>query len=56
MSILNDLMNVGTMGESQRIDYIIREHEKLKVQVEALVGVDCCLRSRSSNRRRRVFL
>jgi hypothetical protein len=25
-----------TMGESQRLDYVIREHEKLQRQVEAL--------------------
>ena len=36
MSILNDLLNVRTMGESARLDYVIREHEKLKVQFDAL--------------------
>jgi hypothetical protein len=29
-------MDIGTMGESARLDYVIREHEKLQRQVAAL--------------------
>jgi hypothetical protein len=35
MSIFDAL----TMGESQRLDYVIREHEKLQRQVEALTAL-----------------
>jgi hypothetical protein len=33
MSILNDMLNIGGMGEPQRLDYVIREHEKLQARV-----------------------
>jgi hypothetical protein len=36
MSILNDMLNTGLMGEPQRLDYIIREHEKLQARVTRL--------------------
>ena len=36
MSALNDLLNVNQMGEPQRLDYIIREHEKLQARVSRL--------------------
>jgi hypothetical protein len=33
MSILNDMLNFGGMGEPHRLDYVIREHEKLQARV-----------------------
>ena len=37
MSILNDLLSAGQMGEPDRLDYVIREHEQLLSRVEALI-------------------
>jgi hypothetical protein len=36
MALINDLLNVGTMGESNRLDYAIREHEALQAKYAAL--------------------
>jgi hypothetical protein len=36
MAVLNDLLNVGMMGEPQRLDYVIREHERLRRRVAEL--------------------
>jgi hypothetical protein len=36
MSVLNDLLNTGLMGEPQRLDYVIREHERLQRRVSDL--------------------
>jgi hypothetical protein len=37
MAFLSEFMNVGTMGESGRLDYAIREHEDLKERFDTLV-------------------
>ena len=37
MSILSSVLNAQMMGEPQRLDYVIREHEKLERKVDALI-------------------
>lgn len=37
MSILNDMLNGGMMGEPERLDYVIHEHEKLQARVNQLI-------------------
>lgn len=39
MSILNDLLSIGSMGESGRLDYVVREQDKLQARFAALLGV-----------------
>jgi hypothetical protein len=39
MSILNSILTTSQMGEPARLDYIIREHEKLEARVESLVNL-----------------
>jgi hypothetical protein len=36
MSILDEVFNAGMMGEPERLDFIIREHQKLEVRVARL--------------------
>lgn len=36
MAVLNDLLNLGMMGEPQRLDHVIRELEKLQRRVAEL--------------------
>lgn len=36
MSILNNMLNAGLMGEPQRLDYVIREHDRLQARVDRL--------------------
>ena len=36
MSVLDELFNEGMMGEPERLDHIIREHEKLRARVSQL--------------------
>jgi len=43
MSILNSILATSQRGEPQRLDYAIREHEKLEARLEALIAL---LRSR----------
>ena len=38
MTLLNDLFSVRTMGEADRLDYIIREHDKLQEQFKSLIA------------------
>lgn len=39
MSILNSILNTSQMGEPARLDYAIREQERLVAQVDALVAL-----------------
>ena len=39
MSILNDMLNMGMMGEPGRVDYVIREYEKLEARLTRLEGL-----------------
>jgi hypothetical protein len=43
MSVLNDLFDAGTYGESSRLDALVREHDALQKRFDALVEL---LRSR----------
>ena len=36
MSILNDMLNIGGLGEPRRLDYVIREYETLQARVVRL--------------------
>ncbi len=37
MSVLSDLFSVRTLGESDRLDYVIGEHDKLTGHFKSLV-------------------
>jgi hypothetical protein len=39
MSILNDLFNAGTLGESNRLDFVVRECDRLQTQFNQLVAL-----------------
>jgi len=39
MSILNSILNTSQMGEPARLDYAIREQERLLAHIDALVAL-----------------
>ena len=36
MATFSDMLNIGMMGEPARLDYLIREHEKLEAKFRRL--------------------